>query len=142
MRWQGSQSNSKMLNLGAKIGYSVGHRLATCEYVTDDVALTHHDCRLNCRHYERNRRHHQHRESRRLRVPGSYLYHVSKHSITADAIDSLTNPHSPVSASHLNPVHVSLHLWLLTMYTNWAVTITHHDRLSTRDAPSRPIPNL
>nr|CAB3499088.1 unnamed protein product [Digitaria exilis] len=82
-----------------------------------------------------------------LPAPSSLLtrtlkYHVSRHSITADASESLKKVGKPENACHENPVHVSLHRWLVTMYTNWATTMTHQLTLSISDAPSKPSPNL
>jgi len=82
--------------------------------------------------------------SRLGRSPASktkiWKYHVSRHSVTADAAEILKNPYKPINTSHVNPCHVRLHLLLFTMYTYWPIMIIHHDRLSTNDAPNSPNP--
>ena len=71
-----------------------------------------------------------------------WKYQVSRQSITAEAADSFKNSHSPENAWRLNPVQVYLHRSLIKMYTNWAPTMIHHDKLNTSEAPINPIPNL
>nr|GMD83050.1 Os03g0570775 [Ipomoea batatas] len=63
---------------------------------------------------------------------------VSKHSITAEASDSLKKSQSPENASQLNPLQVLLHFSLHKIYPNCAPTMIHQDRLRTRAPPRSP----
>ncbi|BAS84989.1 Os03g0570775 [Oryza sativa Japonica Group] len=70
-----------------------------------------------------------------------WKYQVSRQSITAEAVDSFRNSGRPEKAIQENPVHVRRHRLLAAMYTNCAATMTHQLRLSTSDAPRRPMPS-
>merc|ERR1712151_1075960 len=71
-----------------------------------------------------------------------WKYHVSKHNMTAEAAESFKKDGKPWKASSEKPDHVYLHLGDLMIYTNWAMTTIHHDKLSTNAAPKIPHPSL
>lgn len=61
--------------------------------------------------------------------------------MTAEAKESFTKPYKSENASHENPLQAPSD-FVITMYENCAMTISHHDALRVIAAPVKPHPSF